>query len=72
MNQASTLPFAADRAKADAERYRRIFVTTAQHAQVIAEASAVGALTHNEALAAMRRHALNLSAAVEALAKRGP
>jgi hypothetical protein len=71
-SQVSALPFAADRAKADAERYRRLFVELAQHATVVVAAASTGAITHNEALSAMRRHATTLSTAVETLARSQP
>lgn len=66
------VPFVAisDTPKADAERYRRIFVEVAQHADVVVAAAAAGAISHEEALAVMRRHAQNLAAAVESLASR--
>ena len=67
------VPFVAietDSAKADTEHYRRVFVEVAKHAEVVVAASAAGALTHEEALTAMRRHAQHLIAAVETLAAR--
>jgi NADH:ubiquinone oxidoreductase subunit B-like Fe-S oxidoreductase len=66
-SQVSALPFAADRAKADGERYRRIFVELARHADVVVAAATAGALTHEEALAVMRRHAQTLATAVALL-----
>jgi hypothetical protein len=71
MNPASsTLPFEVDQAKASVERHRSLFVQVAQHAQVISTAAAVGALTANEALSAMRRHALQLVVALESMGRR--
>ncbi len=66
----SSLPFELDRAKADTERYRRVFCQVARCADVVVQAVAEGAISHNEALQAMRRHACTLVSAVEALAAR--
>jgi hypothetical protein len=50
---AFALPLPSDAAKAKAERYRRLFAALAAHADVVVDAAAKGALTHDEALAAL-------------------
>jgi hypothetical protein len=65
--QVASLPFAADEAKSEVQRYRRLFATLAGHAETVAAASDVGALTHEEALAAIRRHAGDLIVAIAML-----
>ena len=65
--EAARLPFPEDAAKARAERYRRLFAALAAHADVLVEASAKGALTHDEALAALQRHARRFQVDLQAL-----
>ena len=64
---APSLPFAADEAKSEVERYRRLFASLAAHTSTVAEAADTGALTHVEALAAVRRHAETLITAIALL-----
>ena len=59
---AFALPLPSDAAKAKAERYRRLFAALAAHADVVVDAAAKGALTHDEALAALQRHARRFQA----------
>jgi hypothetical protein len=61
------LPFPEEAAKAAVERYRELFRTLAEHAGVIVEASAKGSLTHDEALAALQRHAQKAQQDLQAL-----
>ena len=63
----ASLPFAADEARSQVQRYRRLLATLAAHASTVAEAAGAGALTHEEALAAIRRHAGDLITAIALL-----
>ena len=60
--KASRLPFPEEAAKARAERYRRLFAALSAHADTVVDAAAKGALTHDEALAALQRHARRFQA----------
>lgn len=64
---AFALPLPSDKAKAQVQRYRRLFVELSAHAELLVTAAARGTLTNAEALAALQRHAQGFREVLAAL-----